>query len=285
MADEIEKSPQFRSTMERLEGAKRLTEEGLEYWMAREIHAILGYPTWRRFGSVIERASNALTQNGFDASHQIVLTDKMMGVGNGAIREGQDFFLSRIACYLIAMNGDPAKHEIAAAQAYFAIQTRRAELAQGASLSDDEKRLQLREKVTQAHKRVSSVAQDAGVESKRQPLFHDARYQGLYGMGARDVKRAKGLPDKENIYDHFGPLELSANEFQMNLAADVITREGVKGEARVIQRNKDIGRHVRKTMVESGATMPENLPLAEPIKNVRKRLKAQKKLPPKSPTA
>lgn len=279
MNGDVENSPQFQTTMERLEGAKRLTEDGAEYWMAREVHVILGYPTWREFGHVIDRARSALVQNGMDASHQIVLTHKMMEVGKGATRQGDDFFLSRLACYLIAMNGDPAKPEIAAAQAYFAIQTRRAELAQEPSLTEDEKRLQLRDKVSQAHKHVSGVAQDAGVSSKRQPLFHDARYQGLYGMSARDVKRQKGLADKENIFDHVGPLELSANEFQMNLAAEVITREGVKGEARVIQKNKEIGRHVRKTMVDSRATMPENLPLAEPIKNVRKRVQAQRKLP------
>ena len=118
-----------------------------------------------------------------------------------------------------------------------------------------------------------------------QAVFHDARYQGLYNMSSRDVKAKKGLGSKDNLFDRAGPLELSANEFQMNLAADVIQKEDIHGEKRVIQKNKALATDVRKVMEEGGATMPEHLPLEEPIKDVKKRIRQQQKAVSKSPNA
>lgn len=201
-----------------------------------------------------------------------------MGVAKGGSKEGVDYFLSRSACYLIAINGDPAKPEIAAAQVYFTIQTRRMELAD-AQGEEDVKRIELREKVSKSFRKVSGVAQDAGVPNHLQGVFHDTRYRGLYGMALKDVKIRKGLDPKDQLFDFAGPLELSANDFQMNLAADVIARENITGQQRVIRTNEDVGRRVRKAMEDSAATMPENLPLAGSIKEAKKRLAQQKKLP------
>jgi DNA-damage-inducible protein D len=220
MGNYLAESPEYRQTMQRLETAKRKTPEGVEYWLARDIGPILGYPNWREFEAVIARARKAFENNGVDPSHQIVLTHKLMGVGKGAQKPGEDYFLSRPACYLITMNGDPGKPAIAGGQAYFVIETRLRELDE--QKSEDEKRLELREKVTKSFRVVSGVAKSAGVRNHLQRVFHDARYLGLYEMSAQDVKLRKGLPPGENIFDHAGPLELSANEFQMNLAANVI---------------------------------------------------------------
>jgi DNA-damage-inducible protein D len=281
MAFEIESHPVYTNTIDRLEKIKRQSTLNVEYWMARDINAILGYPTWREFEAVIERARDALSANGLNPSHQIVLTHKLMEVGGGAQMRGDDYFLTRGACRLIAMNGDPKKPEIAAAQAYFIVQTHRME-QQDAS-SADEKRLELRQKVTNAFKVVSGVAKEAGVPNTKQAIFHDARYQGLYGMSGSDVKKRKGLQKSDNPFDFAGPLELSANEFQMNMAADAIKNEAIRGEYNVIKKNKKIAEDVRGVMRQNGATMPENLPIAEPINEVKKRINRQKRLSSKAP--
>lgn len=259
-----------RRTMERLEAAKRTTSKGVEYWMARELGPILGYPYWRNFEPVIERAREALRAGGGNPSHHFASTAE----GDG--ERGRDYFLTRAASYLVAMNGEPSKPEIAAAQLYFAAKTRQMELED--AKSQDLKRLDLREKVTQSHKRVSSAAKGAGVRSHMQGVFHDARFRGLYDKSTAQVKRSKGLADKDDLFDRAGPLELSANDFQMNLAADVIEREQVRGEQRAIDTNLAVAKRVRRAMIDSGATLPEALPLAEPISEVRKRL-----APPKAP--
>lgn len=276
MPNDLSTTSEYRETIQRLEEAKHLSAEGGEFWLAREIHAVLGYQTWDKFEPVVDRAAAALHANGIDPSHHIAQTSKMMEVGGGALREGVDYFLSRAACRLIAMNGDPTKPQIAASQAYFLVQTHRMEIEE--QRADDEKRLELREKVAQSHRLVSGVAQEAGVSSRMQGVFHDARYQGLYGMSLKEVKVRKGLSEKEQLYDRAGAMELSANDFQMNLAAEVIQKEGIKGEARTIQRNKAVAADVRRVMREQGATLPENLPLVEPIAAVRKREKARKKI-------
>ncbi|ESX95422.1 BRO family protein [Mesorhizobium sp. LNJC403B00] len=280
METAIEELPAYRSTIDRLEKLRQEGSNGQEYWMARDIHPVLGYPVWDKFEPVIERAASSFTANTIDPSHHIARASKMMELGGGGKREGLDYFLSRAACRLIAMNGDPSKAEIAAAQAYFVVQTHRMEAED--ALTQDEKRLNLRDKVTTAFRTVSGVAKEAGVPNSKQALFHDARYQGLYDMPRRDVMARKGLKREDNPFDYAGPLELSANEFQMNMAADVIKKEGIKGEYRVIDRNKKIAQDVRKVMRENGSTMPENLPVAEPIRVVEKRVKAARKLEIKS---
>ncbi|MDK9721898.1 MAG: hypothetical protein OEL53_12005 [Rhodospirillales bacterium] len=276
MTKQISESSQYIDTMSVLEKVKRVTSDGTDFWMARDIHAKLGYPAFDKFEPVINRAREAFVNNGVDPSHHIAETSKLMGTGKGAQRQGVDYFLSRGACYLIAMNGDPSKPEVAAAQAYFATQTRAMEKIQ--SSSDDEKRLELREKVGKSFKVVSGVAKDAGVANHRQALFHDARYQGLYGMSLKDVKTLKGLGDKDVLFDHAGSLELSAHDFQMQAAADAIKKEAIRGESRVIAKNKEVAVKVRNVMIESGATVPEKLPIHEPIKDVKKRIEKQKKL-------
>jgi DNA-damage-inducible protein D len=273
MAKGLMEAPRYRATMEKLETVKHVTAEGLEFWFAREVYPILGYAGWREFEGVMERARESFKSNGVDPSHHIVRTHKMMGLGKGAQREVDEYFLSRPACYLIAMNGDPSKPEVAAAQAYFAIKTRQMEVLEQQE-SPDQKRVGARERVTHSFRRVSGAAKDAGVQ--RQALFHDARYQGLYGgRGTREVKRMKGLAEKDNLFDYAGALELSAHEFQMNLATSVLQRDGIKGEQRAISVNRQVGEHVRGAIKKSGAPLPETLQLEEPIKNVRKRLQGK----------
>lgn len=281
MAEGVPDKPEYRHTMDTLEGARHEAASGATYWLAREIQPILGYATWDGFEAVIGRATDTLTHNDVSPSHHVRETSKMVGVGSGAKRPVRDYFLSRLACYLIAMNGDPSKPEIAAAQAYFALKTREAELAQ--AQSEDEKRLELRPKVSKSFRKVAGIAKEAGVANTRQAIFHDARYLGLYGSSCRELKAARRLGEKENPFDRMGSLELSANDFQMNLAAETIRNEGIKGERAAIEKNRAIAARVRKTMIDSGSPPPEELPVAEPIKQVERRIRQTRKIA-KNPT-
>lgn len=280
MASELENVPAFRHTMHRLEEVKRINSQGDDYWVGHDIHPVLGYQTWDKFVPVIERAEAALRAGGIDPSHHIAHTSKLMEVGKGAKRRVGEVFLSRGACYLIAMNGDPTKPEIAGAQRYFAAQTRTSELAEQEPA--DRKRLEIREKVSAAHRRVSTVAQDAGVE--RFGIFHNARYQGLYDAPKKEVDRVKGLQAGEQLFDRAGSLELSAHEFQMQLAATKIVNEGISGERPCVDANLAVAREVRETIHKQSGVKLENVPLEpEPIKEVRKRLSPGQKPLPKPP--
>lgn len=272
MNTELPDDPRYRQTMQRLEALKHVSPKGSDYWLARDVREVFGYQSWQRFTPVIDRAAHAFVANGLIPSHHIIQTDKLMGVGKDGHRRVPDYYLSRGACYLIAMNGESSKPEIAAAQAYFAVSTRKLEIHE--AKSDDERRLEAREKAKRSHKKVSGVAQRAGVPNKKQGLFHGARYQGMYQMSLGDLRKIKGWNPKDNPFDHMGALELSANEFQMNLAAETIEKEGIRGEVPTINKNREVAQRVRQTMINSGSPSPELLPSAEePIKEVEKRVK------------
>lgn len=279
---DLSAAPAYRATMEKLKEMMHVSARGTDYWRAREIYETLGYAQWRNFETALQRAQEACEGVGVDPANHFVATSKMVELGSGAARHVPDFFLTRTACYLIAMNGEPSKPEIAAAQAYFTVQTRRMELRdqEDTQLAHDERRLELRERVTESAKLVSSVAAAAGVRSSSQGLFHDRRYRGLYKAPLKEVKRKKGIGEKENLMDRAGPMELSANDFQMNLAAAVIDREKIKSEQQAIQRNYEVAARVRRVIEESGSMLPEDLPVEPPIREIEQRVKrVRKKLP------
>jgi DNA-damage-inducible protein D len=275
MARDVTRTAAFRHTIKALEEVKRITPQGVDFWMAREIVGVLGYSAWENFENVIKKAEASFEASNEDSSHHILETKVMMGVGKGAMREVRDHYLDRAACYLIAMNGDPTKPEIAAAQRYFAIQTRRME--QSEQLAKDSERCELRDKATEAFKRLSGTAQDAGVRSHMQGVFHDAGYRGMYDMPRRDVLEAKGLRPGDNLFDFAGTLELAANTFRMELADNVINGERVRGERAAIQKHESVGKEVRETILRSKGTLPEALPIEPHIKEVHKRLAPAKK--------
>lgn len=262
-------------TIKRLEAAKLLTKAGGEYWMARTLQTILGYDRWENFENAMEKARIACLTSGEDPINHFRETTKMIEVGKGARREHVDYFLDRYACYLIAMNGNAQKVEIATAQTYFAVQTRRQELQDRAIPSTDELRLQLREQVKVHIRGLNSTAKQAGVQ--RYALFHDAGYRALYEMGLAAVKNRKGIGPKENLFDRVGSTELAAHYFRITQTDEKIRRENINTEADAINTHVRVGREVRQTIKNLGGVMPENLPAEKPIKELKREIK--KRLP------
>ena len=209
------------------EELKKINQYGAEYWSARDLQPLLGYAKWRRFEDAIKRAIISCQQSGNKPDYHFAGAGKPIVGGKGAIKEVVDYHLSRFACYLIAQNGDPRKPEIAAAQKYFAVQTRRQEVSD--ILAADMERLELRKQASEEFRALSGAARDAGVQNKMFGVFHDAGYKGLYdGKGVEDIKKFKGIDKRENLMDRMNTTELAANQFRMTQAREKLQKEKIK---------------------------------------------------------
>jgi DNA-damage-inducible protein D len=254
------------------EELKLTNEHGAEYWSARDLQPLLGYTQWRRFEQAIERAMTSCETSGNSPANHFAGAGKMVDLGSGSRREVDDYQLSRFACYLIAQNGDPRKPEIAQAQKYFAVQARRQEQSDQAAA--DMERLEHRKQTAEEFKALSGAAQDAGVQSKMFGVFHDAGYKGLYGgLGRDSIKQRKAIPEKDNLLDRMNATELAANQFRMTQTRDKLARDRVGSQAHAIQTHEQVGKEVRDAIKRIGGTLPENIPPAEHIKEVEKRVK------------
>jgi DNA-damage-inducible protein D len=255
------------------ESIKRINDHGAEYWSARDLQILLGYAQWRRFDQAVRRALTSCEQSGNEPDHHFAGVGKMVDLGSGSIREVEDFHLSRFACYLIAQNGDPRKPAIAQAQKYFAIQTRRQELSD--ELAPDLERLELRKQAAVEFKQLSGAAQSAGVQSRMFGVFHDAGYKGLYGgMGVEAIRAFKSIPQSESLMDRMNATELAANQFRMTQTREKLARDQVRSQNGAIATHETVGKEVRKAIREIGGTLPEDIPPAEHIKQVEKRIRS-----------
>ena len=208
-------------TQKTFESIKHIDENGAEFWYARELQVALEYTEWRNFEKSVKRAKEACSASGFVETDHFVDVNKMIDLAKGAQREIADIKLSRYACYLIVMNGDPRKEVIALGQTYFAVKTRQQEIADNvAQLSEDDKRLAIRDEVTIRNKFLASSAKAAGVVTPADyAVFQNRGYQGLYnGLGMKDIHKRKGLKKNEQILDHMGATELAANLFRIHYA-------------------------------------------------------------------
>jgi len=257
------------------EELKKINQFGAEYWSARDLQPLLGYTQWRRFEDAIKRAIISCQQSGNKPDYHFAGAGKPIVGGKGAVQEVADYHLSRFACYLIAQNGDPRKPQIANAQKYFAIQTRRQEVSD--ILAADMERLELRKQATEEFRALSGAARNAGVQNKMFGVFHDAGYKGLYaGKGVEDIKTFKGIDKKENLMDRMNTTELAANQFRMTQTREKLQKERINGQEKAILTHKNVGKEVRDAIKRIGGTMPENIPPAEHIKQVKKRIKSVK---------
>lgn len=239
--------------------------EGQEFWSARELAPLLDYRDWRNFQKVLARATQACEASNQAASDHFVETTKMVVLGSGAQRELEDVHLSRYACYLVVQNGDPAKPVIAAGQTYFAIQTRRQELADDEAfrqLREDEKRLFLRNELKEHNKQLVEAAQQAGGATAIDfAIFQNHGYRGLYGgLDQKAIHQRKGLKKNQKILDHMGSTELAANLFRATQTEEKLKLDGVNSKQQANTTHFDVGRKVRQTIQELGGTMPEELP-------------------------
>lgn len=262
------------SINKKFEDIKKLNTEGIEYWDARELIPLLGYDEWRNFKKVIIKAQESCKNSHQTIKDHFVDANKMIiiaaGTSKETTREIEDYKLSRYACYLIAQNGDPRKIQIATAQTYFAVQTRKQEITE--QLTADQKRLFIRKEVKDQNKKLFDTAHKAGVNNFGK--FNNYGYLGLYGLITEDIKKKKGI-GKDDILDRAGSTELAANLFRITQTDEKILNEKIAGEERANVTHFDVGQKVRKTIEEIGGTMPEQL---EPEKHIKEIEKVEKKM-------
>ena len=263
------------------EDIRHIDEEGNEYWLARELSKILEYYEYRNFQPVIDKAKRACYSSGYQESDHFVHVNEMVQIGSGSYRRIDNIKLSRYACYLIVQNGDSSKPVIANGQTYFAVQTRRQELqdeSNFANLSEDERRLMLREELYHHNKALSAAAKDSGVETPLDyAIFQDHGYKGLYGgLGAKDIHARKGLKKSQKILDNMGSTELAANLFRATQTEEKLRRDNVNGKSKANKTHYEVGKKVRETIEELGSTMPEDLPTPDKSIQEIEREKAKK---------
>lgn len=261
------------------ENLKHVNGYGQEFWYARELQSALEYSQWRRFSDAIERAKTACEKSGHRMQDHFADVGKMVRLGSGAKREIEDIALSRYACYLIVMNGDPRKEVIALGQTYFAVKTRQQELIEDYDrLTEEQKRLAIRNEMKRHNSALANAAQGAGV---KQPvdfaIFQNYGYMGLYnGLKAQDIKVRKGLKKNQDILDFMGSTELAANLFRATQTEEKLRREHIQGKSEANKTHYEVGKKVRQTIKELGGTMPEDLPTPE--KSVRQIEKENKQI-------
>lgn len=248
------------------ESIKHINEYGQEFWYARELARVLEYKDFRNFEQSIFKAMDACKNSGYDIADHFGDATEMVEIGLGAQRGFPSYTLSRYACYLTVMNGDPRKEVIAVGQTYFAVKTRQQELVENYDqLSEDQKRLAIRHEMTEHNKSLADAAKMAGVETPQEyAIFQNYGYMGLYGgLKAADIKARKGLKKNQNILDHMGSTELAANLFRATQTDEKLRRENIHGKAAANRTHLEVGKKVRQTIKDLGGTMPEDLPTPE----------------------
>jgi len=255
------------------ERIKRTNDAGMEFWSSRDLSGVLDYGDYRNFEGVIEKAKLACFNSGhrFD-DHFVDVTD-MIEVGKGAKRPLKAVLLSRYACYLIIQNADPKKTIVAQGQTYFALQTRRQELAD--EQIEENRRLLLREEIRRHNSQLADAAKGAGViEPIDYAIFQNHGYMGLYGgLRQEDIHKRKNLKKSQKILDHMGSTELAANLFRATQAEEKLRRDRIKGKDAANRTHREVGVKVRRTIQELGGTMPEELPAVESIKKIEAKVR------------
>ena len=259
------------------ESIKHVDDEGNEYWYARELQYILWYNQWRSINDLIKRAKVVCKESDNNIHDHFAVQRKMVEIGSKTKRKVLDYKLSRYACYLIVMNGNPKKEIIALGQTYFAIQTRKQELTEKeySELTEDEKRIYRRNQARKGNFNLNKTAVNSGVKDLAR--FHNAGYKGLYnGETADDIFKRKKLRYREDILDNMGSEELADNIFRIAQTDAKLKRDNVDNEYTANLVHYEVGKEVRNSIKKLGGTMPENLPI--PNRSLKELEKDNKKI-------
>lgn len=264
------------------ESIKNINEFEQEFWYARDLQQVLQYTKWGNFEKVIDKAKEACNNSNINVLDHFADVGKMIDLAKGAKREIKDVILSRYACYLVVQNADPKKEVVALGQTYFAVETRKQELKYEetedfSNLSEDAKRLSIRNELKYHNKKLVDAAKVAGVKSTLEyAIFQNHGYKGLYGgLDAKGIHTKKGLKKSQKILDHMGSTELAANLFRATQTEEKLRRDNIKGKNNANKTHYEVGKIVRNTIKELGGTMPEELPT--PDKSVIKIEKEESK--------
>ncbi len=254
------------------------TEGGTTFWLARDLQQLLGYERWENFAKVIEKARTACLSSGADAEDHFLDTTKMVDVGSGARREIDDVMLSRYACYLIAQNGDPNKEPVAFAQTYFAVQTRKMEVVE--QRLEEMERLDARKKLTESERHLSGIIFERLRENQSFARIRSKGDQALFGgMTTQDMKDRLGVPKSRPLADFLPVITIKAKDFANEITNFNIKKDDLRTGPTITREHVKNNQEVRKVLT-NGGIVPEQLPAAEDLKKVERRVQSeQKKLP------
>ncbi len=245
------------------ESIKKVNEDGIEYWLARDLQVVLEYKKWENFSKVIDKAKLACKNSGYEVDEHFPDVRKTIDMPKTAKKSVIDYELTRYACYLIVQNGDPRKKVIALGQTYFAIQTRRIEVADAFNqLDESNKRLVVRGNIKQWNQLLAQAAHNAGVITDEEfAIFQNSGYMGLYGgRTVADIHAKKNLKENEKILDFMGSTELIANLFRISQTEEKLKKDNVSNKYEANNVHYEVAEKIRKAMIDMGATMPEDLP-------------------------
>jgi DNA-damage-inducible protein D len=250
--------------------------EGVECWSARELQPILGYAQWKNFKNVIDKAKKSCEKAGEDINNHFAGFGKMVQIGSGAQKEINDIALTRYACYLIAQNGDAStKSEIAFAQTYFAVQTRKQEIIEKRLL--DVARVTAREKLSQSEKKLSGIIFERGVGNKSFAIIRSKGDQALFGGRTKnDMKRILKVPKNRPLADFLPTLTIKAKDFATELTSHNVVDKDLQGDYQISREHIENNQEVRRILLKRGVK-PEQLPPAEDVKKVERRIKSDDK--------